>query len=225
MCIRDSPITVLEFDFKSDTEGEIHEISFDNDLTAVPDHRAVVYGNQGYSGDFSNPTYTGSGNYEHFTIQLGTNFTGTYQYLVLTCDDDANAAGDSYFKNIKIYEDYDGDLACTNAACPMDDALPGIIPSGSYQVSNKIISSGQIEMSSDVTFSGNLICLDSGFQVDAGGSLTAEINPCAPLSSSPNTSLMAEINKIKRNTLNEKGLLIHPLGNSKSAYILSLIHI
>ncbi len=107
-----TPNTVIEFDFKSTLEGEIHEVGFDNELIVAPDHRIVVYGNQGYTGDFPNNWYNGSGNYQHFTIPIGASFTGTYQYLVLTADDDANAAGNSYYSNIRIFEDMNGDMMC-----------------------------------------------------------------------------------------------------------------
>jgi len=105
--------TVLEFEFKSTQEGEIHEVGFDNDLVFAPDVRAVVYGNQGFAGDFNNATYTGSGNWETFVIDLGANgVAGTFQYLVLSADDDATGNGNSYFRNIKIYEDSDNNLLC-----------------------------------------------------------------------------------------------------------------
>ena len=109
--------TVLQFDFKSTQQGEIHEVGLDNDLVFTPDVRAVVYGNQGYAGDFNNATYTGSGNWETFVIDLGANgVSGTFQYLVLTADDDASGNGNSYFRNIKIYEDTDNNLQCDNTA-------------------------------------------------------------------------------------------------------------
>ena len=44
--------TVIKFDFKSINEGEIHELSFDNDLSAAPNYRVVLYGSQGIAGNF-----------------------------------------------------------------------------------------------------------------------------------------------------------------------------
>jgi len=46
---------------------------------------------------------------------------------VLTADDDANSAGNSYYRNVKIFEDGDGDLACDiqctpGTACNDNDA-------------------------------------------------------------------------------------------------------
>jgi len=119
--------TVLSFDFKSTLEGEIHEVGFDNDLTLAPDHRIVVYGNQGYAGTFTTATYNGSGNWQTFAIPVGATFTGTFKYLVFTADDDANSAGNSYYRNVTLFEDSDGDLACDiqctpGAACNDNDA-------------------------------------------------------------------------------------------------------
>lgn len=102
--------TVIEFDFKSTSQGEIHELSFDNNLTLLTTNRIVPYGTQGYAGDYSITPYSGSGDYEHYTIKLG--FSGTFKYMILSGDDDANAAANSYFRNIKIYEDYNGDFQC-----------------------------------------------------------------------------------------------------------------
>jgi len=107
-----TPNTVIQFDFKSTAEGEIHEIGFDNDLIVAPDHRIVVYGDQGYNGTFNNEKYTGAGEWQTFNISLGANFTGLFQYLVLTADDDAASAGNSFYRDVKIFEDLNGDLAC-----------------------------------------------------------------------------------------------------------------
>ena len=111
--------TVLEFDFKSTLEGEIHELGFDNDLAFPMVSRIVTYGTQGYNGEYNNPTYDGSGDYIHYTIDLGV--TGFFKYLVMTADDDANAVANSYFKNIQIYEDYNGNFQCGSESPPTLD--------------------------------------------------------------------------------------------------------
>jgi len=111
-----SPITTISFEFKSTQQGEIHEIAFDNDLNLDRDHSLVVWGNQGFGGTLSNATYNGSGNWQTFTINIGAQISGNYTYLIFTCDDDANATGNSYFRNIKIWEDYDSNLQCDGAA-------------------------------------------------------------------------------------------------------------
>jgi len=110
-----TPATVISFDFKSTVQGEIHEISFDSDLNLDREQSIVVYGTQGYAGTLTNPTYNGSGNWQTFTVDLGSQIAGSYNYLIFTCDDDANATGNSYFRNIKIWEDYNDDLNCNTA--------------------------------------------------------------------------------------------------------------
>ncbi len=108
-----TPNTVIEFDFKSTAQGEIHEVGFDNDLIVAPNHRLVVYGNQGYFGTFNNPFYDGSGNYTHYTVKPA--FTGFFKYLVLTADDDVDGSGNSYYSNFTIYEDVNGNMICDDA--------------------------------------------------------------------------------------------------------------
>jgi|GEM_PF-332912 len=110
--------TVLTFEFRSTTQGEIHEVGFDNDLIFDAPHRIVIYGNQGFAGTFSNPTYTGSGNWETFTIPINGQITGTFQYVVLTADDDATGNGISEFRNIQLFEDNNNNLICDSTpAC------------------------------------------------------------------------------------------------------------
>ena len=120
--------TILQFDFRSTSQGEIHEVGFDNDLSFSPDHRMVLYGTQGYSGTIAVPTYTGNGNWQSYQINIGNSFNGIYTYLVLTADDDANANGNSYFRNIRLLDDSDGDgMPDECDSCPnLDDSLLGM---------------------------------------------------------------------------------------------------
>ena len=120
--------TVLEFDFKSTVQGEIHEVAFDNDLDFSADYRLVIYGDQGYEGDLPYNPYTGNGEWEHFRVNIGESFTGSYTYLVLTADDDASAAGNSFFRDVRLLEDSDGDGAPDGCdGCPgFDNNLIGM---------------------------------------------------------------------------------------------------
>jgi len=173
-----SPITVLEFDFKSSVEGEIHEIAFDNDLVITPPHRIVVYGNQGYAGTFTNPVYSGSGNYEHFTIPLGANFTGTFNYMVLTCDDDANATGESFFSNVVIYEDYNGNLNC-DSDCETLISLTNPVSSNTYHADVEVNCNSSIINSNNVIFkAGTIVSLEDGFEVPLLSDFEAIIEDC-----------------------------------------------
>lgn len=105
--------TILTFDFRSTIQGEIHEISFDNNLTVTPEHRVVVYGFQGYNGNIPTIKYSGSGNYESFSIPIGEYFTGDYKYLVLTADhDEIPSNGNSFWRNIRLFEDHNKNGVC-----------------------------------------------------------------------------------------------------------------
>ena len=164
--------TVISFEFRSTLQGEIHEVGFDNDLIFAPDHRIVVYGNQGYAGTFSNATYTGSGNWETFTVPA--NFTGTFQYLVLTADDDATGNGISEFRNIQIFEDNNANLVCdATPACAgvdLDINFDGFPTQTSWEITD---ASGTVVATSGGTVYGsnlattnlslpNIVCLPDG---------------------------------------------------------------
>jgi len=173
-----TPNTMLEFDFKSTVEGEIHEIAFDNDLIFAPVHRGVIYGNQGYAGSFTNAIYNGSGNWQNFVIPIGNQFTGNFQYLVLTADDDANAAGNSYFSNIKIYEDIDGNQQCDNCVNNIvENTIPPIIYSKSaidyIETNGTITNLGTIIQYN----AGNYVQLNCGFSIN-NAEFRAYIDPC-----------------------------------------------
>lgn len=94
--------TVIEFDFQSTVQGEIHGLGFDDDLTISQNRSFKVYGTQNWGiADFA--TYTGNG-ITHFTIPVGQFYTGTFQYLFFMNDDDSNQTGNSLYSNINVYE-------------------------------------------------------------------------------------------------------------------------
>ncbi len=174
-----TPYTVMEFDFKSTVQGEIHEIAFDTDLTFAPSNRFVIYGDQGYAGDYTNQIYSGSGNFEHFVLPLGANFTGSFTYLVLTADDDADAVGDSYFSNIQIYEDYNNDLSCNNA-CPSIMSINDPVSTGVYAAGNEVDCSSSVNGTSTVILqAGNKVKLTDGFSTPINTDFRAIIKDCS----------------------------------------------
>ena len=71
-----------------------------------------MYGTQNYGiSAFNN--YSGSGNFQHYVIPVGQYFTGFYNFLTFAMDHDASPRnGDSFFSNIKIYEDLDANSQC-----------------------------------------------------------------------------------------------------------------
>lgn len=98
-----TPNTMIDFEFASNNQGEIHGIGFDQDDNLASDGIFQVYGTQNWANrDFD---YTGGGNFQSFTIPVGTYFTGNNFFLVLVNDNDAGSGNNSFFRNVRIYED------------------------------------------------------------------------------------------------------------------------
>ncbi|MBL4700953.1 MAG: S8 family serine peptidase, partial [Phycisphaeraceae bacterium] len=99
--------TVLEFDFKSTTQGEIHGIGFDTDDVLSRENFFQLYGTQNNWGIPSIAQYDASaGNVKHYTIRVGDYFTGQFNYMTFGMDNDIPSPNsNSTFTNIQIYED------------------------------------------------------------------------------------------------------------------------
>jgi hypothetical protein len=96
--------TVIEFDSKSTVEGEIQGIGFDTNSSLSSDLTLKLFGTQSWGISDTN-TYDSDGEWVHYTINVGSYYTGDFTTLFFVNDDDANSAAESYFSNIKIYED------------------------------------------------------------------------------------------------------------------------
>ena len=110
-----TPETVLEFDFKSDAQGEVHAIGFDDDNAHRnnPTRRYFQFwGTQNWSSRaIPIEQYATPGSYQSYRIPVGEYFTGTSMQLVLISDNDVtNPVNTSWFRNIRIYES-SGDCA------------------------------------------------------------------------------------------------------------------
>jgi len=107
--------TILEFDFRSGNQGEIHAIGFDTDLLNSVTQRFILYGTQdgateaiGFDDDYDG-TEPNTKNYE---IPIGQFYKGPKSYLFFVNDHDAYRPpesdplepGEGYFSNVKIYE-------------------------------------------------------------------------------------------------------------------------
>ncbi|MEW7292276.1 M20/M25/M40 family metallo-hydrolase [Aquimarina sp. 2304DJ70-9] len=93
--------TVIEFDFSSSSQGEIHGIGFENDNNLTANRYFKVHGTQNY-GVTSYDNY--SSGTKRYTIPVGDFYTGTMNRLVFVNDNDAGSGNTSVFSNIKIYE-------------------------------------------------------------------------------------------------------------------------
>lgn len=120
-----TPNTVIEFDFMSTIDGEIHYIGIDDDLSLDPVLAYKLYGFQNVPStatsilDFDTYTDADKFTYKHYTIPIGQVFTGNAPYLFFAADNDLfnntftnfNYPGGgsyndatSFYRNVKIYE-------------------------------------------------------------------------------------------------------------------------
>ncbi|MDH6083461.1 Calx-beta domain-containing protein, partial [Umezakia ovalisporum] len=97
--------TILEFDFQSTIEGEIHGIGLDNDNSVSLNWLFRLSGTQDHLGlgNFDNYV-TGSG-WKTYKIPVGNFFTGNFRYLIFSNDHDVTSpTGNGQFRNLRIYE-------------------------------------------------------------------------------------------------------------------------
>lgn len=109
-----TPETILEFEFYSDAQGEIHSIGFDNDNKVSQADRQTsfqLFGTQQWGiSDFE--TYMATSGWQSFEVPVGKYFTGEMAYLTFGNDHDNLMMGDqpgmSRFRNIMLYEALEG---------------------------------------------------------------------------------------------------------------------
>ncbi|MEM6793626.1 MAG: trypsin-like peptidase domain-containing protein [Acidobacteriota bacterium] len=96
-----TPNTVVEFDFSSTSQGEIHGIGLDEDNVLSSDRIFKVHGTQTYGfTDFDNY----AGGTRSYSIPVGQFFTGNDMFLVLVNDNDAGSGNNSFFTNVRVFE-------------------------------------------------------------------------------------------------------------------------
>ncbi len=93
--------TVIEFDFSSTSQGEIHGIGFENDNNLTANRYFKVHGTQNYG--VTNYDNYSSGT-TRYTIPVGNFYSGSMDRLVFVNDNDAGSGNTSVFSNVKIYE-------------------------------------------------------------------------------------------------------------------------
>lgn len=103
------PTTVIEFDYQSNAQGEIHGIGLDdNNIINDPIRTFRLHGSQTTWGIPAVPQYVVGSGVVHYTIPVGTfgQFNGqTLTYLTFTNDHDvANPTAESIFSNITIHD-------------------------------------------------------------------------------------------------------------------------
>ncbi len=108
-----TPNTVIEFDFRSDAQGEIHGIGFDNDDGINSNRTFRIYGTQNWGrGDYDDYE-DADGEWKHYRIPVGEHYTGEFDRLFFVNDQDAgNPTAESFFSNVRVYE-ADGSVAAS----------------------------------------------------------------------------------------------------------------
>jgi len=94
--------TILEFDFRSTSEGEIHGIGFDTDANTSTSATFQLYGTQNWGvSNYNN--YSGT-SWVTYTIPVGSFYTGTFDRIFFSNDNDAGSGNNSYFRNVLVHE-------------------------------------------------------------------------------------------------------------------------
>jgi len=94
--------TVIEFEFRSTSEGEIHGIGLDADNTISSDLTFKVHGNQNW-GITNYDNYTGT-SWVKYVIPVGSFYTGSFDRIFFVNDYDAGSGNNSYFRNVLVHE-------------------------------------------------------------------------------------------------------------------------
>ena len=101
-----TPNTTMTFEFRSDQQGEIHGIGFDDNNQISFSRTFKVHGTQNW-GILNFDNYTGS-SWKTYTVPVGDFYQGTYNRLFFVADHDGGYRnGTAYFRNVRIYESVD----------------------------------------------------------------------------------------------------------------------
>lgn len=115
--------TVLEFEFRSTSQGEIHGIGFDTDATAASGATFKVHGTQNWGiTNFDN--YSGS-DWVSYSIPVGDFYTGTFSRLFFSNDNDGGSGNNSYFRNVIVHE---GGCSTTASTATLARSSSGYVP-------------------------------------------------------------------------------------------------
>ncbi|MEM9930245.1 MAG: T9SS type A sorting domain-containing protein, partial [Bacteroidota bacterium] len=107
-----TPATVIEFEFGSTRQGEIHGIGFDNNNSISSNRTFRLFGTQTW-GLSNFDTYSTIGYWKSYILPVGQFYSGNFNRLFFVADHDGGARnGNSFFRNIRIYEG----SACVGAA-------------------------------------------------------------------------------------------------------------
>src|SRR5258706_1737050 len=113
--------TVIEFDFKSTAQGEIHGLGFKATEESSASQMFKLYGTEsGWNSTYNN--YSSSApQWKHYKIPVGTYYQGWNSYLVFTNDHDISSpTAQSYFSTLVVYEQQPTPTTCTRVTTQYD---------------------------------------------------------------------------------------------------------
>ncbi|TQV72765.1 hypothetical protein FLL45_14935 [Aliikangiella marina] len=162
-----TPNTVIDFNFASSSQGEIHAIGFDeNDtLNDAPRH-FQFWGTQNWTStgkiDLS-PKYSGNGASQSYSIPIGQSYTGN-MFLVLTNDKDSGTLNNtSQFSCVNIYE-------TTPSTCEVEESFESGL--GGWTTSGSCSTGTFTTGSPDQVNNGGVLTQLSGAQSGAAALFT-----------------------------------------------------
>lgn len=120
--------TVIQFEFRSDLQGEIHGVALESDNNLSSNLSFKVHGTQNWGiQDFDN--YPNNGQWVSYTIDVGNFYTGASDRLLFIADHDSGASnGDSFFRNVMVFEDSNGNGVCDGEEGAAFDAFANTTP-------------------------------------------------------------------------------------------------
>ena len=116
-----TPNTVIEFQFSSSGQGEIHGVGFEDDNSLTSTRYFKVHGTQNY-GVTNYDNY--SGGTTNYVIPVGNFYTGSMDRLVFINDNDGGSGNNSTFSNVRIYEGSCGQSANTERIATLENVTP-----------------------------------------------------------------------------------------------------
>ncbi len=100
--------TVLEFDFQSNAQGELHGLGFDtvsNDQKVSKRRIYTIYGTQNWGRSDGGRYDESALGTVHFSIPVGADYTGDFNYLIFVNDHDVESPNsESVFSNVQVCE-------------------------------------------------------------------------------------------------------------------------
>ncbi len=97
-----SPDTVIEFEFRTDAEGEIHAVGLDDRSEHSPARAMRFAGDQHWGYDAGE--YTGDGEWQTIRVNVGEQFTGEADRMFFVNDHDGGGEVRGEFRNIRVFE-------------------------------------------------------------------------------------------------------------------------